>query len=60
MITLTILAACVAAIGLMILFFGAGFLIVFGDLIFAVLIIMGVIKLIGAIRRRIKEGKEET
>lgn len=59
MITLAILATCVAAIGAMILFFGAGFILIFGDLIVAVLFIMGVIKLIAFIRHKLKEGKEE-
>lgn len=59
MITLTILAVAFAVVAAIILALGAGFIVVFGDVIVAVLFIMGVIKLIGWLKNRNKEGKEE-
>ena len=59
MITLTILAVAFAVVAAIILALGAGFIVVFGDVIVAVLIIMGIIKLIGWLKHRNKEAKEE-
>lgn len=59
MITLTILAAAFVVVAAIILALGAGFIVVFGDVIVAVLIIMAIIKLIGWLKNRNKEGKEE-
>lgn len=59
MITLTILAAAFVVVAAIILALGAGFIVVFGDVIVAVLIIMAIIKFVGWLRNRSKEGKEE-
>lgn len=59
MITLTILAAAFVVVAAIILALGAGFIVVFGDVIVAVLIIMAIIKLIGWLKHRNKEEKEE-
>lgn len=58
MITLTILCGALLAIIAIVLTLGAGFFVIFGDIIVAVLVIMVLIKLIGAIRKKTK--KEET
>lgn len=62
MITLTILAVAFAVIVAIVLTLGAGFIVIFGDVIVAVLFIMGIIKLIGWLKKNSKdkkEGKEE-
>ena len=59
MITLTILAAAFVVVAAIILALGAGFIVVFGDVIVAVLIIMAIIKFVGWLKNRNKEGKEE-
>ena len=58
MITLTILAVAVAVIVAIILTLGAGFIVVFGDIIVAALFIMGIIKFIGWLKRNSKDNKE--
>lgn len=59
MITLTILATAFIIIVAIVLALGAGFIAIFGDLIIAVLVIGGIIKLIGWLKHRNKETKEE-
>lgn len=59
MITLTILAMAFIVIVAIVLALGAGFIAIFGDLIIAVLVIGGIIKLIGWLKNRNKEAKEE-
>lgn len=59
MITLTILATVFVVIVAIVLALGAGFIAIFGDLIIAALVIGGIIKLIGWMRHRDKEEKEE-
>lgn len=59
MITLTILATAFIIIVAIVLALGAGFIAIFGDLIIAVLVIGGIIKLIGWLKNRNKEAKEE-
>lgn len=59
MITLTILATAFIVIVAIVLALGAGFIAIFGDLIIAVLVIGGIIKFIGWLKNRNKEGKEE-
>ena len=59
MITLTILAAAFVVVAAIILALGAGFIVVFGDVIVAVLIIMAIIKFVGWLKNRKDEKKEE-
>lgn len=59
MITLTILAAAFVVVAAIILALGAGFIVVFGDVIVAVLIIMAIIKFAAWLKNRNKEEKEE-
>lgn len=54
MITLTILATAFIIIVAIVLALGAGFIAIFGDLIIAVLVIGGIIKLIGWLKNRNK------
>jgi len=59
MITLTILAVAFAVVAAIILALGAGFIVVFGDVIVAVLFIMAIIKFVGWLKHRKDEKKEE-
>lgn len=58
MITLTILATAFIVIVAIVLALGAGFIAIFGDLIIAVLVIGGIIKFIGWLKRNSKDNKE--
>lgn len=58
MITLTILAVTFAVIAAIVLALGAGFIVVFGDIIVAALVIGLIIKFVHWLRHR-KEKKEE-
>ena len=59
MITLTILAVTFAVIVAIVLALGAGFIVVFGDVIIAALVIGLIIKFVHWLRHRNKEVKEE-
>ena len=59
MITLTILGVAFAVVVAIVLALGAGFVVIFGDIIVAALFIMGIIKLVHWIRHRKDEKKEE-
>lgn len=58
MITLTILAVAFVIVAAIVLALGAGFVVVFGDVIVAVLVIMAIFKFIGWLRNRNKEKEE--
>lgn len=58
MITLTILAVAFVIVAAIVLALGAGFVVVFGDVIVAVLVIMAIFKFIGWLKNRNKEKEE--
>ena len=58
MITLTILGVAFAVIVAIVLALGAGFIVIFGDIIVAALFIMGIIKFVHWLKHRKDEKKD--